>query len=64
MIKTLEKISSLALFLLTYLVKSNPPTKTRLVKKIRTTKKIPGVRINKDRIAVITLLSEVPILFF
>lgn len=62
-IRTLGKISLLALLMLRCLVKSNLPIKTRLIKRIRITKEIPGVIKNKDRIAIINSLLQVSISF-
>ena len=59
-IKTLGKISPLILFLLTYLLKSNPnnflSTRARLLKKMETTKKIVSNVRNKDRVVTMTIL--------
>lgn len=61
--KTPEKINPLTLFILIYLVKNNLPTRVGPIRKIKTIKEILNNAENKDRIAVMTLLSQVPTLF-
>lgn len=58
-IRTPRKTSPLILSLLTYLVESNPPTRARLTRRIRTTKEVPGVAEDEDRVAAMTPLPQV-----
>lgn len=60
-IKTLEKINLLTPFFLTYLVKSNNflYIRVRLIKKIKTTKKVFDIIINKDRNKAKIFLQQV-----
>lgn len=66
-IKTLEGISLLTLYLLTYLMKSNlinfPSTIARSAKKIKNNKEIFNVIKSKVRIAALIHLQQVLILF-
>lgn len=65
-IKTLRRINLLTLSLLTYLVGSNTnnllPTKARLAKKIKTTKKIFSIIRDKNRVILMNFLQQVSIL--
>lgn len=56
-IKTPERISLLIFPLLIYLMGSNPPIKTRLTKRIKTTKEAFGIIKDKNKVAAITSLQ-------
>lgn len=56
-IKTPEIISLLTFSLLIYLMGSNPLIKTRLTKRIKTTKEAFGIIKNKNKVAAITSLQ-------
>lgn len=66
-IRTLKRINLLTFPLLTYLVGTNldylSHTRAKLVKKTRITKEVFGAIEGKDRIAAITPLQQVSILF-
>lgn len=63
-IKTLERISLMISLLLTYLIKNNnfSPTRASQTKKTRTTKKVFGAVVDKDRIEAKIFLQQISIL--
>lgn len=54
-IKTLKKISLLISYLLTHLIKHNNLLSIRLTKKTRTTKKVFGTMVDKNKVKTKTL---------
>lgn len=63
-IRTSKKISLLPLLLLIYLVESNLPIRTRLIKRTKTTKDVFGTIKNKNRVVAITSSQQVLIPFW
>lgn len=62
-IKTPKRISLLIFFLLTYLMKSNLPIRTRSTKKTKITKEVHSAVEDKNGVAVMISLPQVSISF-
>lgn len=60
-IRTLRKISLLTPLLLIYLVENNNLPFTRLIKKIKTTKKVFGAMVDKNKVKAKIFLQQISI---